>query len=185
MCRDLPGKSTEWKDLRIAYRPDGRRRIFMSFQKRWAATNNAPVTSQKPWLLLGLLVFLWSPPHLLFIWDLSTRSLAIEEEGRGKGELLFHLAGRPPSLIRRPFWRKCHLIRVACEHSATPSNSDMWDRWKEKHPWIRGRLSSTLFFTVCGRRGTAMVNSCVAGAWTHSRTLNAIWSHPCTWRWPF
>lgn len=124
-------------------------------------------------------------PHLLFIWDLSTRSLAIEEEGRGKGELLFHLAGRPPSLIRRPFWRKCHLIRVACEHSATPSNSDMWDRWKEKHPWIRGRLSSTLFFTVCGRRGAAMVNSCVAGAWTHSRTLNAIWSHPCTRRWTF
>ena len=36
----------------------------------------------------------------------------------------------------------------------------MWDRWKAKHPWMGGRLSSILFFIVCVL-GEVMINVCV------------------------
>lgn len=110
------------------------------------------MTSQKSWLLLVLLLLLVIPSHFLSFWDFSSRGSGREEEGRRQVELLSSWAAQVSTnikwfLFRRPW----HWVQVTCEYSITPGNSDMWDRWKEKHPWMGGRLSSTLCFIVWGR----------------------------------
>lgn len=95
-----------------------------------------------------------------------------EEEGIRQVELLPYLAGQFPSQIRWFFWRRCHLVKVTCEYSVPTSNSDMWDRWKEKHPWMGGRLSSILCF-YCGEgEGRVMISVSVADVWTCSRIVD-------------
>lgn len=99
-------------------------------------------------------------------------------------ELPVHLAGHLPSPVRWPSWRRCHLGSVTCETLATISNPGMWDRWKGKHRWTGGRLSSTLFFTVrgCGE-GAGCWRACVLQRHEPRRTVHAAFLGTCPSRW--
>lgn len=98
-------------------------------------------------------------------------------------QLLSYLAAQVSSQIRWFLFRRpWPLVKVICEYSMTTSNSDMWDRWKEKHPWMGGRLSWILCFCCVGEGegGRAVVAISAVDARTRSRIVAATLLYSCT-----
>lgn len=132
----------------------------MSFRKWWAATNNAPVTSQKPWRLLVLLILLLSPSHLLFIEDLSTRERRGGNKACGGASLPDN---HVPPPIRWSFWRRCRLVKVTCEHSLLSATQTCGTAGKKNTPgWGEGWVQ--FYFWLCVRGWEGMINVCALGA---------------------